>query len=185
MIAMSDNRPVLQIGRHQVCCYQSDWLVAALERASVAAGIHPFPCLEEIGTGVFEYLESQCPLRLLPVDQLHERVRRMLEEIGCASMARHFEPCAPPVTVSLLDAARQAGPGFDLAFFESIRSEVTELRRFGAASIRFIHHREAVLHLIGKPQWDRRCDRLSEEIGIFLEKLVASAPRPKKHPIAA
>jgi len=174
MIAMSDNRPVLQIGRHQVCCYQSDWLLAALERASVAAGLFPFPCLEEIGTGVFEYLESMCPLRLLHVDQLHERVRRMLEEIGCAPLARHFEPCAPPVTVSLLDAARQAGPGFDLAFFEAIRSETAELRRLGTASIRFIHHREAVLHLAGASRWDRRCRRLLDELDVFLENLGAA-----------
>lgn len=175
MIAMSDNRPVLQIGRHQVCCYESDWLLAALERATVAAGLSPFPCLEEISTGIFEYLESACPLKLLPVERLHDRVRRMLEKIGCPAIARHFEPCAPPVSVSLLDAAHRAGPGFELAFFEAIRSEITELRRFGAAAIHITGHREALLHLSGQPRWNRRCEALLEELHAFLEKLCLPA----------
>lgn len=171
MIAMIDNRPVLQVGRHQVSCYGSSWLVAALERAAEAAELAPFPCLCEISEGILHYLETKCPLRLLPVDQLHGRVRQMLEQVGCAALARHFEPCAPPVTVSLMQAAEDAGHGFELAFFETIRCDVAELRQLGAAAVRFVDHREAVQWLAGRKDWDRRCERLLEELGEFLAAL--------------
>jgi len=170
MIAMIDNRPILQVGRHQVIRYGSGWLVAALERAAAAAELAPFPCLGEIGEGILHYLETKCPLQLLPVEQLHGRVRRMLEEVGCAAIARHLEPCAPPVTVSLLDAAECAGHGFELAFFEAIRAEVAELRRLGAAAVRFADRHEAVRVVAGRAAWDRACQRLLDELDAFLDE---------------
>jgi hypothetical protein len=185
MIAMIDNRPILQVGRHQVSCYGSAWLVAALERAAQAAELTPFPCLDEISQGILHYLETKCPLRLLPVDQLHCRVRGMLEQVGCGAIARHFEPCAPPVTVSLLAAAETAGQGFELGFFEEIRTDVSELRRLGAAAVRLVEHREAVLLVAGRQAWDRRCQRLLEELGAFLAMLGLDPAESSRLAVAA
>jgi len=185
VIAFTGNRPVLQVGRHQVTHYDTAWLLEALQRAAADADLEGFPCLDEIGQGVEHYLESTCPLRLMTVDQLHQRVRKMLEAVGCASIAESLRPFAPPVTISLVHTARQSGSGFELAFFETIRGEVTELRREGAASIRFVDHREAVLIVVGREDWDHACQRLLDELSGFLHDLDCTPEHPHEERMPA
>lgn len=169
MIAILGNRPALQIGPHQVIDYDTRWLDTALQRAARAAQQEDFPFLEEIRNGVVEYLECKCPRNLLQLGDLYDRVRRMLLMIGCKSIAEKLEPLAPPVTVSLVAAAMEAGNGFELAFFETLRLELTELRDAGAEEIRFSGLRESSLILRGSHQWNPHCERLLSEIELFLK----------------
>lgn len=169
MIALIGNRPVLQIGSHQVSDYDTEWVARALQRAAAAADHPDFPFLEEIRRGIDEYLDTKCSLQLLPLPALFERIRRMLETIGCDRIAAALRPVAPPVTLSLARAARQAGTGYELAFFEQLRRELDELRRAGAEEIRFTDLRESIQLLRGRDDWDGACDRLLTEVRHFLE----------------
>ncbi|MEP4078776.1 hypothetical protein [Haloferula sp.] len=168
MIALIGNRPAIQVGNHQVHDYDTVWLGHALERAAAAADSHDFPFLEEIRQGVEEYLESKCSLSLLPLQTLYERMRKMLEKIGCHLIAEQLEPIAPPVTLSLTHAARRAGNGYELAFFECLRGELSELRQEGAEEIRFTGLRESVLLLQKQEDWNSACDQLLSDIRSFL-----------------
>lgn len=168
VISFIGNRPALQIGRHQVIDYDTSWLETALARAARAAECEDFPFVADIRSGIVEYLETRCPLRLLHLEDLYDRMRRMLVKIGCAHIADKLEPLAPPVTLSLAQAARQAGNGFELAFFERLREELRELRRAGAEEIRFTGIRESVLILRGAGKWNAHCDRLLGETEAFL-----------------
>ena len=161
---------MLKIGRHHVAHYGTDWLSDALRRAAHAAEHDDFPFIDEIRDGVFHYLETKCPLRLLPVTDLVNRVRRMLMEIGCKPIAERLEPFAPPVTISLVESAREAGNAFELAFFENLRAEIRGLRDEGAGEIRFTGIREAVLHLAGAPKWNPRCETLLADLRDFLAR---------------
>ena len=173
MIALLGNRPVLQIGRHQVAQYDSQWLVDALRRAACAAEHPDFPFINEIRDGVFHYLETRCPLRMMSVSDLVERVRRMLLEIGCIPIAERLEPFGPPVTLSLLDAAHSAGNGFELGFFEALRAEILDLQRNGAAAVTFTDINEAILLLAGSSKWNARCDSLLGDLQAFLARFGA------------
>lgn len=168
MISLIGNRPALQIGRHQVIDYDTAWLTDALRRAAQAAEREDFPFIEDIRSGIVQYLENRCPLRLLPLTDLFERVRRMLMTIGCETIADKLEPLAPPLTVSLLPAAKDAGNGFELAFFESVRSEIEELRKMGAEEVRFTDLKESAQVIRGAEKWDKHCAQLEEEILGFL-----------------
>ncbi len=161
---------MLKIGRHHVAHYGTDWLSEALRRAAHAAEHENFPFIDEIRDGVFHYLETKCPLRLLPVTELVNRVRRMLVEIGCKPIAERLEPFAPPVTVSLQEVARDAENGFELAFYESLRAEIRDLRDEGAREIRFTGIRDAVLHLAGAPKWNRHCESLLADLRGFIDR---------------
>jgi len=169
LIAILGNRPALQIGHHQVIDYDTVWLDTALRRAACAANLEDFPFLVDIRNGVVEYLECKCPLNLLRLSDLYDRVRRMLTMIGCTPIADKLEPVAPPVTVSLVHAAMEAGNGFELAFFEKLRVELTELREAGAEEIRFTGLRESSLILRGSGKWGPHCERLLGEIELFLK----------------
>lgn len=169
MISYIGNRPALQIGTHQVFDYDTVWLEDALRRAARAADHEDFPLIPEIRNGVELYLENQCALRLLQLEDLFDRMRRMLVKIGCERIAEKLEPLAPPLTVSLVEAARSAGNGFELAFFETIRAEITLLREVGAEDIRFTGLRESAMILRGRSKWNRQCDAMLAEITAFLD----------------
>jgi hypothetical protein len=168
VIALIGNRPALQIGRHQVIDYDTSWLDSALHRAALAAEHEDFPFVADIRSGIVQYLETKCPLKLLPLDELYERMRRMLVRIGCEKIAEKLEPLAPPVTVSLVRAAMEAGNGFELAFFEMLRSELCDLRAAGAEEIRFTGLRESAMILRGAAKWNKQCQALLTEIEAFL-----------------
>jgi hypothetical protein len=168
VISFIGNRPALQVGTHQVLDYDTAWLEDALRRAARAADHEDFPLVSEIRHGVELYLEHKCALRLLHLGELFERMRKMLVKIGCERIAEKLEPLAPPLTVSLIHAANAAGNGFELAFFENIRAEISALRDAGAEDIRFIGLRESTLILRGEGKWNRRCDSLHAEIQAFL-----------------
>jgi hypothetical protein len=139
-----------------------------VERAARAAEVE-FPFVADIRSGVVRYLETRCPLKLMPIGDLYDRMRKMLVKIGCERIADHLQPLAPPVTVSLLQAAREAGCGFELGFFEALRSELSALREAGVEDIRFTGLREAILELSGALAWNAPCDQLLREIEAFLE----------------
>lgn len=182
MIAILGNRPALQIGPCQVIDYDTRWLDTALQRAARAAEREDFPFLEDIRNGVIEYLECKCPRNLLELNELYDRVRRMLMMIGCTPIADKLEPIAPPVTVSLEAAAMEAGNGFELAFFERLRSELSELRAAGAEEIHFVGLRESSLILRGGQKWNRECERLLGEIELFLKSWETAASGPSLTP---
>lgn len=148
--------------------YDTAWLDDALQRAARAAECEDFPFVEDIRSGIVKYLETKCPLKLLQLDDLYDRMRRMLVKIGCERIADKLEPLAPPVTVSLVRAALEAGNGFELAFFETLRAELADLRGAGAEEIRFTGLRESTLILRGTDKWNRHCENLHSEIEAFL-----------------
>lgn len=170
MISFIGNRPAIQVGRHQVIDYGITWLDDALKRAAIAANQEDFPFIEDIRGGVVEYLESRCSLKLLRLEDLFERMRKMLIKIGFEHIARELKPLAPPVSFSLVHAAMEAGNGFELAFFESLRSELVELRAQGAEKVHFTGLHECVLILRGASKWNKQCQPLYREIEVFLSE---------------
>lgn len=168
MISLIGNRPALQIGRHQVLEYDTAWLDTALQRAATAADQADFPFVADIRGGIVQYLETRCPLKLLQLDDLFEKMRKMLVKIGCERIAEKLEPLAPPVTVSLVHAALEAGNGFELAFFETLRAELRELRAAGAEEIHFTGLRESAQILRGATAWTHDCETLLSEIRSFV-----------------
>lgn len=178
MISFIGNRPALQIGRYQVIDYDATWLDAALRRAASAADHEDFPFVAEIRNGVMQYLETKCPLKLLRLEELYDRMRRMLVKIGCDKIADKLEPLAPPVSVSLVRAALEAGNGFELAFFEMLRAELVDLRAAGAEEIHFTGLRESTMILRGASKWNRHCEQLLDEIRAFLRSWDSEEPEP-------
>jgi hypothetical protein len=179
---MLGTRPAIQVGRHQVLHYDTSWLGDALRRAADAAERHDFPFVDEIRIGIEKYLETKCSLKLLSLEDLFERMRHMLTRIGCESIAEKLEPLAPPVTLSLVHAAMEAGSGYELAMFSSLRKELKELREAGAEEIRFTGLKESVLLLCGVSKWDARCDATYADIRLFLGNLDREQ-RPLERPL--
>ena len=109
MICIAGKLPVLQVGRHQVCGYQTDWIRVGLEKAASRAGREAFPFLDDIYDSIVHYLEHKCSLRLMPVEKLNERIYYMLKRIGCEHIARALPPMAPPIAPPVWSRANCIG----------------------------------------------------------------------------
>ena len=168
MICIVGNRPVLQIGRHQVTGYDITWLRESIRRGAEAAEREDFPFIDDLLEGILHYLENKCSLRVLTIEELHTRVRRMLERIGCEAIARTLPLLAPPITLSLKRAAKEAGNGFELAFFNKINDEIQDLKTHGVEELYFTGTRDCVKLLRGVNRWTDPCEQLHKEIIAFL-----------------
>ena len=75
-------------------------------------------------------------------------------------------------------AAREAGNGFELVFFQKLQDEIEDLRRRGAEEFHFMELRESAQILRGAVRWTARCERLHREILAFLQNF-AQQPIPE------
>lgn len=177
MICLVGKFPVIQIGRHQVPSYGTEWIDQALARAAESSNRADFPFIDDIRDGVLHYLEHKCPWRLLPIEDLFDRMKRMLCRIGCEAIAEHLELLAPPLTVSVARAAKESGNGFELLFFQILQEEIDDLRARGGEDFHFTEIRESAQILRGSRTWTPRCQRLHQEILAFLQNF-AQDPAP-------
>lgn len=184
MICLVGNLPVLQVGRYQVSGYSTDWIRTAIERAAQSAGQPDFCFIDDIYEGVVHYLENKCSLRLLKLEDLYTRVSHMLCRIGYAPIAQALAPLAPPVTISLERAARDAGHGFELAFFHELYKELDELKQNGASDVFFSHIQESVRILKQTDDWSNECADLEADIVDWLKK-VGTQPERQGYRIRA
>lgn len=171
MICITGNMPALQIGRHQVTNYPTDWIDSALQRAAQASDRHDFPFIADIRDGVLHYLQNRCPLKLLTLEELYERMRQMLLKIGCPAIAHNLPLVAPPLTISLVEAAQKAGNGFELVFFKLLHDEFQELHAYGVEQIFFQDLAQSVRILRRQKKDSTASRRLAEDIAAYLDSL--------------
>ena len=169
MICLVGNLPVLQVSHYQVVGYSTEWIDEALHRAADQCNRDDFPFIDEIRDGVLHYLEHRCPLRVLPLEDLYQRMESMLFKIGCEAIAKKLRPLAPPVTVSLSRFARESGNGFELVFFCRLTEDLNDLAACGAESITFSDIRESAMILRGEKTFNNKCAKLALEIIDFIE----------------
>ena len=184
MICIVGNLPVLQVGHYQVTGYSTQWIRKAIEQAAARAQQEEFAFTEDIYAGVIHYLEHKCSLRLLKIEDLYKRLAHMLSRIGYGSIANALVPIAPPITISLERAARDAGTGYELAFFKELQDELHQLKETGAHDVYFSHVEECIQILKQTETWDESCKELEADILDWLAK-VGTHPQRQGYRIRA
>src|SRR5437763_15986700 len=108
--------------------------------------------------------------------QLSQTVRYVLKAIGYKEIVPHFAPSPPPISISLPHIAKQAGAGYELAFFDLLEKRIDSLLETGANNVQLCSLQACVKQLRGVKTWTRTCDPLREEIVCFVrERLTAAA----------
>lgn len=166
MICFKKFRPVLRVGSHHVTDYGNEWLKRGLLAAGTKAECEIRPFLADLVAGIEHFLEHRCSLRVLKVEELAERIRAMLGQVGLDQVAKQLPPIAPPVTLDLEEFA--AKHPYELSFFDQVRREADRLAALGVRDLEFRGMQEAVLLLNGKKRWTPACSRSKEELLLFL-----------------
>jgi len=145
-------------GRRRRCKMRDDFLVTDHVTESIAF-----------------YLRLRTDENVVAFSQLSQTVRYVLKVIGYKEIVPHFAPSPPPISISLLDIAYEAGMGYELAFFDLLEKRINTLVETGVDDLQLCSLQSCVKHLRGVKAWTRACDALREEIVCFVrEKLITN-----------
>ena len=175
MISLKDNLPVIQLASGQVIAFEREWLIRSLAQAAARAGYVKWWLAGHVAESVATYLHDQEEVNVLPVEQLSRAVQSVLQVIGYAEVAQHFIPAAPRVQVSLVELAREAGTGYELAFFDMLGRRIQELCREKNSCFELLGLERCVKLLRARKTWSRDCDALRNEIVSFAREQTGTA----------
>src|SRR4051812_43026830 len=105
MIALKDDLPLIQLHNGHSVSFDRAWLTRSLSRAAAKAGYQQWWLADHVAQSVTEYLRAQRDGNVLPVEQLNDAVRSVLEVIGYPEVGQHFVSGRPRVLVSLIEMA--------------------------------------------------------------------------------
>ena len=176
MIALADGLPLLQLEDGQAVAFQREWLLRGLIHAAARAGYQKWWLAEHVTESVMSYLALQFQENVLTIPALSEAVQSVLQVIGYAEVAPHFDPGQPAVRLSLVEIAREAGTGYELLFFQCLGGKLRKLLGSGTTSFEFTGLTPCVKHLRARKSWNRECDSLRSEIVEFVRTQTSVIP---------
>jgi len=178
MIAPRDEMPLVQFEGGEVSAFDPGWLTRRLVHAAEKAGYPQWWLAEHVSASVSNYLRYRYLENVLTAPRLADAVNSVLQVIGYAEVARHFEAGPPPVRISLLELAKKAGSGYELAFFELLGRGMQQLLATRAAYFELYDLEICVKELRARKVWARDCQALREHIVEYLRNRLAGAAHP-------
>jgi hypothetical protein len=168
MVCLPDQLPLLKFGNQEVVSYEARWLSDEITKAATKAGHPDWFFATDITRAVIEYLRHRFPKNTITIEELYCKIEHVLSYLGCEDIAKTLEIAPPPVRISLLDIARNAGSSFELEFFRQLQVRLTDCERCGASQILCFGLRKAVKHLCRASRWNNACEELTAEIDKFI-----------------
>lgn len=177
MIALRDNLPLVRFSDGQIMPFERNWLVASLATAAAAAGYKKWWLAPHVTESVTNYLQQDFDDNVVTIPRLEKAVQSVLQVIGYADVAGHFHASPPPVRISLEDIARDAGHGYELVFFDILRSRLREVIDSNTERLEFCDAHNCVKRLRSAKIWRRDCNGLLEEIVGFVRTEISASHR--------
>jgi len=178
MVAFKEEFPYLRCESGQLFEFSRDWLHAAITEAATRAGYPSWWLTDHVTESIAFYLRLRTDESVVAFSQLSQTVRYVLKVIGYKEIIPHFKPGPPPISISLVDLAHEAGTGYELAFFDLLEKRIVALLETGIDTLHICSLHAGVKCLRQTKVWTRACDALREEIVCFVrEKLTAGNRR--------
>src|SRR5207244_10880089 len=89
-------------------------------------------------------------------------------------LASPLAPSPPAFHLSLPELAREAGTGYELAFFDMLGRRIQDLMTVRANYFEFSGLERCVKQLRAKKVWSRDCDTLRSEIVSFVREQIGA-----------
>lgn len=117
MIALLDGMPLIALPDGRNASFDKRWITASLLQAAERAGYERWWLSEHITESLSVYLQRDSEENCVDVESLQAAVLDILETLGFPDVAEYFRLPDPPLNLSLADLVREAGDGYELAFF--------------------------------------------------------------------
>ena len=180
MIALADGMPLVQLDDGRVVAFQSGWIIRALVRAALKAGYQKWWLAECVADTVGTHLARHCELNAISVPHLTRLVKDVLQVIGYPEVAPFLTLGQPGERLNLMELAREAGTGYELAFFHRLRDRLQALIGAGTTDVDLVGLAGCVKQLRARKSWTRGCDDLQEEIVSFVRTQTLAAPAERE-----
>ncbi len=177
MIALKDNLPLVRFDDGRVMNFEHAWLSRGLARAADRAGYEKWWLAEHVTESVASFLRHDFDGSVVGIARLRTAVQSVLQVIGYADVASHFEPLPPTVRLSLEQLAREAGTGYELCFFQLLHEHLREIVESPTLHVELFDLRPCVKLLRSAKNWRRDCTGLHGEIVRFIRGELDAAPR--------
>jgi hypothetical protein len=168
VIALRDSIPLLRQSGNDHCTIRQDWLCSCLCRAAEKAGYSRWWLAEHVAASVLHYLSRTYENNVVSTKQLREIVLSALQAIGYAEVALRLDSLDPPFELCLSELAKEAGPGYELAFFRLLKERIQPALCDRASNLEINGLQSCVRHLRSVKTWSRECSQLRSEIVNFL-----------------
>jgi hypothetical protein len=175
VIALRNYLPLLSQAGGSYSAIGRDWLCFCLRRAAEKSGYDRWWPAEHVASSVICYLETTYQNNVITKNHLRDIVLAVLQAVGYAEVAQHFQALDLPFELSLIDLAQQAGAGYELAFFRLLKERVQPALSNQASNLSLSGLRQCVRHLQSAKRWRRSCSELRNEIVEFLRALLLRA----------
>ena len=167
MIAFPNDLPLVRLEDGDCLAFERGWLVRSLVTAARKAGYPHWWLSEHVAQSVTEFLRTEHERPVVAATQLERAVQSVLQVIGYSDIGRHFAVGRPLVRIFLVDLAQEAGAGYELAFFELLRSRFDEALESRAPHVELCGLERCVKLLRSRKVWSRDCESLRGEIVTF------------------
>ena len=168
MIALRNFLPRLRQNENENGQIRHDWLCFCICRAAEKAGYSRWWLAEHVAATVTCYLSTTYEYNVITPRQLCDIVRSVLQAIGYAEVALCLDTLHPPFELSLTELAKEAGPGYEVAFFRLLKERIQLALRLRASNLDICGLQSCVRHLQAVKTWSRNCSQLRNEIVDFL-----------------
>ena len=175
MIALRNSLPLLRQNENEDSLIRHDWLCFCLCRAADKAGYSHWWLAEHVAASVMCYLSTTYENNVITLAQLRDIVLSVLQVIGYAEVALCLDTLHPPFELSLSALAKEAGPGYELAFFQLLKERIQPALSDRASNLDIYGLQSCVRHLQAVKTWSRSCSQLRNEIVDFLRAQLEGA----------
>ena len=168
MIALRNSLPLLRQNEHEDSAIRHDWLCFCVCRAADKAGYSHWWLAEHVAASVMCYLSSTYERNVITLKQLRDIVISVLQAVGYSEVALCLDTLHPQFELSLSDLAKEAGPGYELAFFRLLKERIRPALSHRTSNLDIYGLQSCVRHLQAVKTWSRNCSQLRNEIVEFL-----------------
>jgi hypothetical protein len=168
VIALRNSLPLLRQSEKEDSPIRHDWLCFCLCRAAEKAGYSHWWLAEHVAASVISYLSTTYERNVISLEQLRDIVLSVLQAIGYAEVALCLDTLYPPFELSLSELAKEAGPGYELAFFLLLKERIQPALSHRASNLDVYGLQSCVRRLQAVKTWSRNCSQLRMEIVDFL-----------------
>lgn len=151
--------------------------VVAIELMGDSALLVDPEILHQASAAVLEYFRDELHRDVVSVDEFSDALARVLRGFGFEVIvepgdagAGEAAPAGGSTPTDLAELAAEAGPFFELGFFDRLRQEMHQRLQQAPTVVRFVGLRQCVKRLTGARRWCGRCRRLNDQIVDYLRR---------------
>ena len=180
MIAFADGMPLVQLDDGRVVALQRDWILRELGRAALKAGYQKWWLADYVLETATGYLATHFTQNAISVPRLARLLMDVMQVIGYSEICAHFALGMPGERLDLVDLVKEAGAGYELAFFNRLRVRLQSMIGAGTTDVDLVGLTSCVKKLRARKSWSRECDALQEEIVSFVRTQTMATPSKKE-----